>query len=140
MNATKAIAELDLSAVHADLVRRDGMTPAQADAAITMYRQFLTLAALYPAIPVCPPSAADKAWHRHMMRPLAYFDVCQPLFGGPLDHDPDAYGTPEFTAAWGETRRLFREHFGIELLADATALEANSRAPAACYRPLPKAA
>lgn len=140
MTATQKIALLDLSAVRADLVCRDGLLPATADEAISLYRQFLTLCAQHDDTPVCPPSLADKAWHRHIARTAAYRVDCLSIFGAPLEHDVDAFGTPAFDAAWAETRRLYRDQFGVELEKDATALEASSLAPAACYRPLPKAA
>lgn len=141
MNASQKIALLDLSAVRADLVRFDGLTPAQADDSVSLYRQFLTLCAQRSDTPICPPSLADKAWHRHLARTVTYRKDCLSIFGAPLDHDPDAFGTPSFEAAWAETRKLYRDQFGVELEADATALEASALAPAVCYRPpLPLAA
>lgn len=126
------IASLDLSAVRKDLLTRDKMSEERADTAIQRYREFLDLHRRYRDLPLCCPSDVDLVWHRHMLRSAAYRNDCQTLFGAPLDHDPDAFGTAAFASAWAETRRLWLMHFDVALVEDATALDTAALAPAAC--------
>ncbi|WP_372395354.1 hypothetical protein ABMY26_07275 (plasmid) [Azospirillum sp. HJ39] len=133
------IADLNLARVERDLTKH-GMTPMAAAEAVALYRQFLDLVQQHPDLALCPPSAADLAWHAHMLRSAEYRADCIALFGAPIDHDGDAFGTPDFRAAWATTRQLWKERFGVDLVEDPDARDVNSHAPASCLRPLPRAA
>lgn len=133
------IVNLNLVRVERDLAKR-GMTAAAAAEAVALYRQFLELVQLNPDLALCPPSAADLAWHAHMLRSAEYRADCIALIGAPIDHDGDAFGTAEFRAAWATTRRLWKERYGVDLVEDPDARDVNSLAPASCLRPLPRAA
>lgn len=138
MRLSAVVAGFDLTAVRGDLIKRDGMSQAQADHAIALYRQFLVLAATTDA-PVCPPSAADKVWHRHMLRPAAYREACDAL-GAIPDHDPDAFGTETFVAAWARTCQLFKERFGVVLDEDPTAADRGDLSATLCLVNMQRAA
>lgn len=127
--------------IRRDLQAKDGMTAAAADQAVDLYAKTLELVQLYPAETICPPAAADKALHHHFSRPARYMADCVALFDGKvLDHDPDAFGTPEFRVAWTRTRTLFNEHYGIDLPADPDARDVGPLSATACFVALAPAA
>ena len=135
MTIHSSIADLDLSAVHRDLVTRSGKTEAEAAAAVVQYRKFLELVRRHRGAPICPPAAADEAWHHHIQRTVAYRRDCMALFGRFIDHDPDAFGTEVFRTAWAQTVLLWRLAFDEDLVEDADALGAGANAPSMCYLP-----
>lgn len=130
MPATDLIPD-SLSHIREHLVGH-GATEAAATESIILYAQFLDLIAQYPGETLCPPWAADEAWHIHLEMDT-YSDDCLRVCGRLLGHDPDAFGTPAFQAAWGRTRDLFRHHFAVDLTADPDAKGQGSLAPASCF-------
>lgn len=96
------------------------LTLAQADADVALYRCFLKLCLLYPEVTVVPTTRIDHVWHTHMLDTSKYRADCDHIFGRFLDHFPYAGLRGEADRrAWHEdfrrTRRLFSEHFGVEL-------------------------
>src|SRR5580658_6317536 len=85
---------LDLEPVVFKLVRPDpeerGLTLAEADQDIGLYRCFLKLCVLYPGVSVVPTRAIDRVWHAHMLDTAKYRADCQLVFGRFLDHFPYA--------------------------------------------------
>lgn len=132
--ATKVEA-IDLSGEVAATVARDDLPADRAAAAERSYRQFLTLVLAYPNKTICVPSDADLLWHQHLLASAKYRGDCTALCGRQIDHDPTAFGTPAFTAAWRETVALYQTHFGVRLDPDPTARGRTPLSPAACYRP-----
>lgn len=126
---------INLDAVMGSAVKREGLPADRAPAAVETYRQFLTLVAAYPKMAICVPSDADKIWHQHILATGQYAKDCTALCGRSIHHDPTAFGTPEFHAAWAETAKLYKDHFGVDLDSDPTALDRTPLSAATCYRP-----
>lgn len=131
---TTTVNAINLDAVMGSAVKREGLPTDRAPAAVETYRQFLTLAAAYPDRIICVPSDADKIWHQHILSSGQYRKDCSALYGRQLSHDPNAFGTPTFAAAWAETVTLYKAHFGVDLDSDPTALDRTALSPANCYR------
>ena len=132
---TAKVNAIDLAAAMDAAIKRENLPAERAPAAVAAYRQFLTLAAANPGKPVCVPSDADKIWHQHMLQSKQYRDDCKALCGRHLDHDPTAFGTPEFNAAWAETVRLYKDTFGVDLDSDPASLDRTPLSAANCYKP-----
>lgn len=111
----KAIANLDLTWVHARLVKQ-GFSPDRADTAIFHYRQFLFLCAKYDGN--TPTVDVDEAWHNHILFTRQYAGDCQAVFGEFLHHDPGT-GVPgddaRFEQAFQRTKDRIVAEFGPHL-------------------------
>ena len=77
---------LDMAAVVAVLVQRDGYSPTKAAELAEEYRKYLALvgAGLQPV----PSKKVDDAWHAHMLNTKKYAADTQALFGHFLHHEP----------------------------------------------------
>lgn len=121
------IAHLDLSRVRSKLVRANPAVDGESlnvDEAERAYRRFLALRVKYPEATLVPTGTIDEFWHQHILDTLAYSRDCQVIFGGFMDHDPYFGGdsdeeSAENARAFDETKRLYRETFGEELLGTA---------------------
>lgn len=101
----------------------DGLTLAQADQDVTLYRCFLKLCARYPDTPIVPTRRIDRVWHAHICDTAKYRQDCETVFGGPLDHFPylGMRGPDDEQALadkFGATCDLFISEFGIDLTAE----------------------
>lgn len=99
---------------------------AEADRDVALYRCFLKLCVLYPGVPLVPTTRLDQVWHAHVLDTAKYRVDCEAVFGGFMDHFPYAgLRGEEDRRAWqadfAATRRLFEEHFGIDLGGDPAA-------------------
>ena len=97
-----------------------GLTLAQADADVALYRCFLKLCLLYPEVTVVPTIHIDHVWHTHMLDTSKYRTDCHQVFGHFLDHFPYAglRGDKDrhaWQVAFAWTRLLFTKHFGVDL-------------------------
>ncbi len=93
---------------------------ADADQDVALYRCFLKLCVLRPGVTIVPTRRLDRVWHTHMLDTAKYRADCDEVFGHFMDHFPYAgLRGEEDRRAWREdfarTRRLFREHFGIDI-------------------------
>lgn len=113
----------------AALIADDGLSPAMAEMATDDYGRFLVL--INDEKPTCPPSLADTAWHRHMEMETYTADTVK-MCGRVLNHDKEAFGTPEFAAAWADTRARWADAYGVDLDADPTKADVAVRGPAMC--------
>ncbi len=96
------------------------MSLVSADASVALYRCFLKLCVLHPGATIVPTRELDQVWHAHMLDTARYRADCDHVPGGFMDHFPYAGLRGEADRrAWREdfaqTRRLFRERFGIEI-------------------------
>jgi hypothetical protein len=103
-----------------------GLSLAQADRDVALYRCFLKLCVLYPDAAIVPTRQLDRVWHTHMLDTAKYQADCEEVFGRFMHHFPYAGLRDEADRrAWLEdfvqTRRLFREHFGADIGAEAAA-------------------
>lgn len=114
----------------AELIAKDGLSHDEAKAATRDYGRFLAL--VRDDRPTCPPSLADKAWHRHMESATYAADAIK-LCGRALNHDKDAFGTAAFTSAWSDTRARWLAAYGQALDADATIADCGRFSAAMCY-------
>lgn len=117
-------------ALIAELVAKDGLSHDEAAAATEDYGRFLEL--IRSDRPTCPPSLADKAWHRHMGMPTYAADAIK-LCGRALNHDTEAFGTPAFAAAWADTRARWADAYGQDLDANSSVADCGRYSPALCY-------
>ena len=131
--ARAKIAKLDLRGVRNDLTTKDGFSDERADRAISWYRMFLEFVAEHPDVHIAPPSAADKAWHNHILDTRRYMDDCLDIFGGYLHHDPEAFGTTLFDQGWDFTRDLYQRRYGVDLPAAPEAGAEEDRQAVTCY-------
>lgn len=116
----RKVQALDLEPIIFKLVNPDdgqGWPVAKADVVAKEYRDFLTLAHLYPEKNIVPSKSVDKFWHAHILDTQKYQEDCQQLFGRMLHHFPyfgmrgeeDARNLKQ---SGEETRALFKSHFG----------------------------
>jgi hypothetical protein len=93
---------------------------AEADQDVALYRCFLKLCVLRPAVTIVPTRQLDHVWHTHMLDTAKYRADCAAVFGCFLDHFPYAGLRGEADRhAWrkdfAQTRHLFRSHFGVDI-------------------------
>jgi hypothetical protein len=92
----------------------------RADQDVALYRCFLKLCVLYPGTTIVPTRQLDHVWHTHMLDTAKYRADCDQVLGRFLDHFP-YFGLrgEDDRRAWRDdfarTRRLFIEHFGVEI-------------------------
>jgi hypothetical protein len=119
--AAARIAALDLDPIVCKLMSpgkdEPGMTLGEADEAVRLYRQFLTLLDLYPDQLIAPPAVVDKVWHAHILDTGKYAADCDSVFGRFIHHFPyfGMRGDSDSAAlelAAARTRRLLHQHFG----------------------------
>jgi hypothetical protein len=131
MPAFNAAAFADLKpGLIAELIAKDGMSPAKAEAAASDYGRFLALVS--DEKPTCPPSLADLAWHRHLEMETYAADTVK-MCGRVLNHDPSVFGTPDFADAWADTRARWTAAYGEDLEIDPTRANVKATAPANCW-------
>lgn len=99
---------------------------ARADQDVALYRCFLKLCVLHSGTTIVPTRQLDHVWHTHMLDTAKYRADCDQVFGFFLDHFPYfGFRGEEDQRAWQEdfarTRRLFRQHFGVEIGGQAAA-------------------
>ncbi|MEW6496929.1 MAG: hypothetical protein AB1589_31065 [Cyanobacteriota bacterium] len=112
--------KLDLGLIAHQLLHH-GWTHQQAMRAISCYKMFLSLAYLYPHIPLVPTQEIDWVWHCHILHTRKYRQDCQMLFGRFIDHEPDGefweQGEPlSLETAFDQTQALFEHYFGKSVL------------------------
>ncbi len=103
-----------------------GLTLADADQAVGLYRCFSKLCVHRHDASLVPTRLIDRVWHAHLLDTAKYRADCQQVFGRVLDHFPYAGLLGEADeAAWlrdfARTRQLFLEHFGVDLAGEPTA-------------------
>lgn len=116
--------ELDLEPIVFKLMHpepgEEALSLAEADQAVALYRCFLKLCVLCPGTAIVPTRQLDHVWHTHMLDTAKYRADCDHVFGRFMDHFPYAGLRGEADRrAWRDdfaaTRRLFREHFGVDI-------------------------
>ena len=55
------------------------------------------------------------------------------MCGRVLNHDPSAFGTPDFAEAWADTRARWAAAYGEDLEIDPTKADVAANGPAACW-------
>lgn len=110
----------DFSKIEAILIKR-GKTAEEARTATVHLQAFMSLCAMYPGKTLAAWNLMDDAWHEFIVRTTEYETFCKAAFGSFLHHDADAFGTPEFAAAWSETVDLAKTHFDLNLVQDESA-------------------
>ncbi|WP_454021272.1 hypothetical protein [Azospirillum sp. Marseille-Q6669] len=132
----------DFSKHKSALQSRTGFTDGQNEQAWTDLGILLEGMQKNQAVPYPVTAAADEALHLLLEDGAAVQKLAETLFGegATIIHDPTAYGTPEFAAAWANTRGAFAAH-GVDLPADyRDADKADARSAAACWLLIHKAA
>lgn len=117
---------LDLELIAQKLMHSDytqGWTRQQVDRAIAHYKMFLHLLYLYPNRIIVPTQEIDQVWHQHILDTRKYAEDCQWLFGYFVHHYPyfgmaNEAEKQALEIAFSDTRTLFTEHFGIDVVQD----------------------
>jgi hypothetical protein len=97
-----------------------GLSLAEADQAVALYRCFMKLCAWYPDQPIVPCTAIDQVWHTHILDTGKYAADSQQAVGYFLHHFPylglrGPADIAEWDAAYQVTCELFFQHFAITL-------------------------
>jgi hypothetical protein len=125
---TQLIDELDLGPIGYKLAHPEpgetAMSDDEARAEVVEYRRYLTLCALYPDLGIVPSKRMDRVLHVHILDTAKYIEDCNRVFGGLLHHFPylGSRGPADLEllrAKFEETRRLYREHFGEDMVGSA---------------------
>ncbi|MEB3830005.1 glycine-rich domain-containing protein [Phormidium sp. CCY1219] len=100
----------------------NGWTREQTIKAIGLYLMFLGLIYLYPNRQIIPTPEIDAVWHQHILDTSKYAEDCDRLFGRFVHHFPyfgqrGESDRDNLYLAFAETKTLFQEYFGVELLA-----------------------
>jgi hypothetical protein len=86
----RTIADLDLSKVSINAMRRHNWTAEETEEAEADYRRFLYLMYRYPTEIMVPWSInLDLFWHGHILDTEKYSKDCQRIFGKFIHHDPN---------------------------------------------------
>ena len=126
----RRVDELDLEPVVYKLMHPEpgveALSLAAADKAVALYRCFLKLCVLRPRTSIVPNKTIDEVWHMHLLDTDKYRGDCNFVFGYFIEHFPYAgLGGADDRYAWREdyarTRRLFLEHFGVDIGAEPAA-------------------
>jgi hypothetical protein len=90
---------------------------------VERYIKFLGLAGRHPGWAVAPTREIDEMWHLHMLHPVAYYQDCQRIAGGLLDHDGGFGKAPEeapvLERVFRRTETLWAEAYGEPYVAEA---------------------
>lgn len=100
----QSIRNLDLEKVRRRLIRKEGLTEAEAELALAEYRQYLQLCKDVPGVSHTPSPLGDKAWHAHILHTHDYFRDCEAVFGFYLHHLPHETATCGACGCNGSTK------------------------------------
>jgi hypothetical protein len=124
-----------------------GLSLAEADQDVALYRCFLKLCILYPSDPLVPTRRLDRVWHTHMLDTAKYRADCDRVLGHFMDHFPYAGLRGEadrrtWRDDFARTRLLFRTHFGTDIGSEPAASACRNHSDGAdccvgCVRPEP---
>lgn len=111
--------EFDFGKYHNALVVRDGISDGAATAAVSDLKIILAAMERQPGKAFALTAAADKALHWLLTDTVAHIQFSEAIFGhgALIVHDPYAWGTPEFSQGWANTRNAMAEE-GISLVED----------------------
>ena len=116
----KDIQTLDLGRIGTKLMAQ-GMSAAEAAAALQQYREFLHLSRAYPDAQLVPTETIDAAWHLHILDTRNYAADCTKIFGEFLHHSPQTEAGAPNAEAIEQTRQLWLETFNDAPFEDAAA-------------------
>ena len=85
--------------------------------------------------PLIPPFDIAWVWHLHRLAPLRYAAYCTERFGRVLDPGMAAFRAQTAADADDETRRLWRQHFGVEPFFQPEGGEGVRSVPRAAWGP-----
>lgn len=116
--------QLDLSAIAYKLMHsEEGWTKQKTTQALLRYMMFLFILNLYPNQNLVPTVEIDRVWHHHILDTQKYAQDCEELFGRFIHHSPYTglgNDASNWQASFSETQKLFKQYFGVELLAEGT--------------------
>lgn len=124
LNFLLKLKQLDLGAIAYKLMHPEegkGWTKKQTTRALLRYMMFLFLLHLYPNQNIIPTVEIDRVWHHHILDTQKYAEDCQMLFGRFIHHFPYAgleNDTSNWQASFDNTQKLFKQYFGVQILAD----------------------
>ncbi len=93
------------------------------------YQKWLAIQAAYPNLATAPSAKLDEYWHVHILDTKKYMEDCQLVFGYYLHHYPyfGLEGDKEdLNAGFETTRKLFKHHFGHDLIGVANPCSSTS--------------
>ena len=117
IRSLQEVKKLDFRKLKRYLREKRGWSTGRANAAEALYRNFLALKMVFRRRFICPTNDIYVFWQTHILDTRAYEGDCRALFGQYLHHYPylgmDKYRAA-YEKAFGETRALFIEHFGVD--------------------------
>ena len=120
--ALSLVDRLDFSKINNKLVNYYGWNEETVKIANGLYKKWLALHICYPDLAMAPSELIDEYWHMHILDTRKYMEDCQLLFGYYLHHYPyfGLEGDKEnLNKGFELTRRLFKYHFGHDLIGKA---------------------
>ncbi len=127
------VVSYDFSRYQETMVSRFGHTEDESNASWSDLKIILNAMEKNPEKTYALTAGADNALHPLLLDTAGLVRFSGQVFGAGtlMMHDPFCYGTPEFEAAWQNTREAFAAH-GIELPVDYRVNEASSRDAETC--------
>lgn len=121
------IEALDLTLIKQKLQDKEeseGWSTDRCDQIEIEYKRFLVLKRAYPEKDIVPNGSIDKFWHQHILDTAKYAVDCHDLFGYFLHHYPyfgmnGEQDAKNLTAAFEETKYLYKKHFGVDYIGSA---------------------
>jgi len=127
--AMAIVSSLDFSQMNQKLENYYGWSKEDISLMEDYYRKWLAIHVCYPDLAVAPSEKLDEYWHMHILDTKKYMEDCQLVFGYYLHHYPyfGLEGDKEnLNSGFETTRKLFKHHFGHDLVGKANPCAATS--------------
>lgn len=126
------IDSIDLEPIKFKLMKEFGWALEYSDHVEVLYKGYLLLSQLNLDQPLVPTKAIDEMWHQHILDTRKYEDDCARTLGRFFHHFPyfgvrNDEDARNLEIAFAETRKLFVEHLGVDLVAPSVDTEGGRR-------------
>lgn len=108
---------IDFTPLCFKLEKEHGWHEEKINAALALYKQWLTLQVLYEDLSFAPSELIDEFWHVHILDTRKYMSDCNSIKGEYIHHYP-YFGITEqeneevLEKGFDLTKKLFKTHFG----------------------------
>jgi len=130
MNEAMAVVNsLDFSQMNDKLINYYGWSEEDVKLMEDYYKKWLSIHACYRDLAIAPSEKLDEYWHMHILDTKKYMEDCQLMFGYYLHHYPyfGLEGDKEnLNSGFETTRKLFKHHFGHDLIGKANPCASTS--------------
>jgi hypothetical protein len=131
-DAKVLVEELDFMDQNEKLISYHGWDSDKVMSIEGLYKEWLVLHKVYShSVALAPNEILDEYWHHHILDTKKYMDDCNYVFGYYLHHYP-YFGLTEketkqdLAGGFELTRKLFKKHFGHDLLGKANPCSSTS--------------